>query len=117
MANWLFQPFSFIFLPRNCTSWFLAGLKILPESFGMYSVKIYRPAIDPATPINITAQMFSLKTICSNTITVNAGGRGKGTISTAIAQTNTNTYCHHIVQFPLLFNHHEIGRASCRERV
>jgi hypothetical protein len=56
----------------------------------MYSVSRYLPMIEPVTPSAITAQMLSPNMICSDTITVNAGGRGKGSMSTPILPIKTS---------------------------
>ena len=52
--------------------------------------------MEPITPINITGQTGKPNMIWKSIITVKAGGKGRGVISTAIAPKNTSKYCHHI---------------------
>ena len=56
----------------------------------MYNVSTYRPKMEPATPITVTAQIFSLKAICNGIIIENAGGKGIGTTSNTKAPAKTN---------------------------
>ena len=55
----------------------------------MYKVRKYLPRMDPLTPMKITHHILRSNFICRKIMIVQAGGRGKGRISTSIEKKKT----------------------------
>src|SRR5438552_3844649 len=57
-------------------------------------LRMYRPRVEPVTPMITTTHGFRCNNNNSKTRTVHAGGANTGMLSTTSAATNTRTYIH-----------------------
>jgi len=59
------------------------------EAFGMYKLRVYRPGVEPVTPMMTTSQGLRWDVSSSNISTVQAGGAKTGIVSTMRAARKT----------------------------